>query len=1105
MEPIALALGSTATKWVFRMWMKDELLADLSGDLVDVVRGRIGDVMEGRRASRQFEQLAELMAQRLQPFIDSEFQSADRGERSAAAIAVDKTLEISLLANLDPISVDLDATLLEQVIRSNHPRGASEALLGDSGTALYDLLLTECCSYIVAAWGRLPDFGSRAAREMLARSTRLLEIGEAVLDRLPKTLPDSWGRGSVDEIFASRYLKAVVQKNDKLQIYGVRDSDYQAAYSLSVAYISLSATMPMKPSQSRMASKAVSGPNPDDDSSQQRDSSRHDEDGLRVESALTGHPRLILGGNAGSGKTTLLQWIAVTASQSRFSDELAGWNSSIPFLLPLRRFALGELPRPEEFVGVNHSPLAGVMPEGWVHRVLADGRALILIDGLDELPESQRSKARVWLLDLIDAYPGSRYIVTSRPLAISRDWAAVKDFKYSELLSMQRVDIRAFVSHWHAAAAGSVDSDEEKALVRIAENKMLAAVDDIQMVRTLCTSPLLCALICAIHRQNVNKLPENRMDLYDTALQMLVNNRDEERDIKVQSISTLSYMEKRALLSDFALWLHENGAADAELELYRHRVAGKTRQLARQSELEGGQVADLMLARSGVLRSPVEGRVDFVHRTFLEYLAAAELVDDEALGKIVEHAHLDHWREVVIMSAGHFSSKKREELLNNLVQRGKREPIHRHRLFLLAVACLETSAVLSEKVQELLGTCLDEVVPPANMTDAASVASAGALAVPRLKIENGRATTVAACIRALSLIGTDDALEVLKTYRRDRRVTVTRQLIRAWGQFNSETYAREVLADSTLDRGFIRLTDPDTVQFLSSMQHAKAVMLDFPGKFDDLASIPASDAAWGLDVSWATKLDDLVDIKKFPNLARLWMSNSSVRSLSGLSACEKLEILYLSQCSALSNIDDLADFERFELINLYNTAIRDLGPLGGVEVKSLTVGGPHLEHVGADLKVQELSLTVSPKLVDLTRLSGVADMRTLRIVVLGDNDDSGELSLGLPTGLERLSISSYISAGRSVRLSGGDNVESLFISAPVKSLPVMPKLRTLALSTSGNPSWPDLSATDWGLFPELVRVDIAGPGASSCVIPGFSRKEDLRFSEFSASFTRTEA
>ena len=59
--------------------------------------------------------------------------------------------------------------------------------------------------------------------------------------------------------------------------------------------------------------------------------------------------RALVIGQAGSGKTTLLQWLAVRSALGDFGGSLGGWNDTVPFFIPLRRYVNRSLPAPEEF------------------------------------------------------------------------------------------------------------------------------------------------------------------------------------------------------------------------------------------------------------------------------------------------------------------------------------------------------------------------------------------------------------------------------------------------------------------------------------------------------------------------------------------------------------------------------------------------------------------------------------------------------------------------------------------------------------------------------------------------------------------------------------
>ncbi|MFD0486407.1 NACHT domain-containing protein [Saccharopolyspora spinosporotrichia] len=64
--------------------------------------------------------------------------------------------------------------------------------------------------------------------------------------------------------------------------------------------------------------------------------------------------------------------------------------------------------------------MLGPITEGWTHRQLLAGRALLLVDGVDELTDGERPKVRRWLGRLLRSYPRTRIVVTSRPAAAER-------------------------------------------------------------------------------------------------------------------------------------------------------------------------------------------------------------------------------------------------------------------------------------------------------------------------------------------------------------------------------------------------------------------------------------------------------------------------------------------------------------------------------------------------------------------------------------------------------------------------------------------------------------------------------------------------------------
>jgi len=112
---------------------------------------------------------------------------------------------------------------------------------------------------------------------------------------------------------------------------------------------------------------------------------------------------------------------------------------------------------------------------------------------------------------------------------------------------------------------------------------------------------------------------------------MLLERRDRERGVEL-ALAPLTRTDKSLILQDVAFWLIRNGWSDAPTDRVAAQVARSLLNMHRVSS-EPAEVFHDLMERSGLLREPAAGRVDFVHRTFQEYLAAKAAVDSDEIGQ----------------------------------------------------------------------------------------------------------------------------------------------------------------------------------------------------------------------------------------------------------------------------------------------------------------------------------------------------------------------------------------------------------------------------------------------------------------------------------------
>ena len=150
---------------------------------------------------------------------------------------------------------------------------------------------------------------------------------------------------------------------------------------------------------------------------------------------------------------------------------------------------------------------------------LADGDVLLVFDGLDEVPFSTRLVVRQTLRDLLRRYRKiQRLIVTSRTRSYTED-VALSGFRSYTLAPFTDEQVGHFVAAWYNAQAAQGALSRSKAK-ELADD--LAGVARSGALRELAVNPMLLTTMAIIHQREVG-LPDERVKLYDMAVEVLIN------------------------------------------------------------------------------------------------------------------------------------------------------------------------------------------------------------------------------------------------------------------------------------------------------------------------------------------------------------------------------------------------------------------------------------------------------------------------------------------------------------------------------------------------------------------------------------------------------
>ncbi|MFI2617684.1 NACHT domain-containing protein [Streptomyces sp. NPDC018584] len=746
---------------------------------------------------------------------------------AAEAVAVRSALTHTLIA-LGTLTVeDYEAVALgpEEFARRLRAEPAVRVTtfgLSQDAEVFYEQLLHTACLHILNFFTQRSTYIARQQTAQSRQLARLVKAVDVLLERLPSQTAE-------DAAFEERYASYITERHGTLTIYGLDVYAGAGEWPLDTAYLSLEATHE----------------HPGEGGGAQ----------VTAERVLAQHDHVLLRGAAGSGKTTLVQWLAVTAADRTYEHGLTHLIGRVPFVLPMRRIGRPgtELPIPSAFLTAVGCLVAGEQPAGWVERVLRARRGVLLVDGMDEISEERRESAKRWLRDLTRTFPGNLWLVTSRPSAVPDKWLDTTGFAELTLSPMGRDDVATFVHRWHRAAG----ADEPVGTA------LLEAVRAASELNRLATNPLMCGMLCALHRERRGFLPQDRKSLYEAALTMLLERRDVERDLRDFAGTRIPYATQVQLLQKLAWWLVRNSRSEMDRSDAVHLLGEAAP--AMRLDGSGEDIYLSLLLRSGLLREPGEGRVDFLHRTFQDYLGARLAVQELDFDLLLNHADKTEWEDVILLAVAHARPREAEQMLCRLVEGGTA------RGKLLAAAALPYAAEVAPDVRALVEEGVVSLIPPGNDREAYALAEVGRdLVIPLLPGPEDIHDHASGHLVPLTAatVGSAAALNFLTRFRDHRDLMVQRVLTASWGAFDRELYLREILAHLTA-RPTVPVRGPDDLRALRSIGGWPDILVLGAYRVEDLTELIVAEQLTRISLEAPHPVEGLAWLSAFPRLTEV--------------------------------------------------------------------------------------------------------------------------------------------------------------------------------------------------------------------------------------------
>jgi formylglycine-generating enzyme required for sulfatase activity len=397
----------------------------------------------------------------------------------------------------------------------------------------------------------------------------------------------------------------------------------------------------------------------------------------------TSPPRLMLLGKPGGGKSTFVSHLALSLARNQLAQsqpailDIEGWllQPLLPIRIILRDLAafapLREAKRGTfaDFLAFLSSSLqdAGCADAlEPLQKAMADGRALLLFDGLDEVVDTPLARVAELILDATKSCPTCPILTTCRALDYeSEPLRQLPGFARDTLADLSNQQINHFIGAWYNEYAASGRRSITDAQRASTDLRQALAVRP--QLHDLGRTPLLLTVMVLVHA-NKGTLPTAEALLYEECVKLLLFRWRQGRDgsglIERLGLRDFGENDLLGLLARIAFRAHEatstqssttGGPADLRASNLLEWLADELerRDAARKYQL-AATILETIGAGNGLLVQRGPGVYTFPHRTFQEFLAGFALRRVNPFRReCLKYTPLTHWHTAIKLMVGY--------------------------------------------------------------------------------------------------------------------------------------------------------------------------------------------------------------------------------------------------------------------------------------------------------------------------------------------------------------------------------------------------------------------------------------------------------------------
>jgi HEAT repeat protein len=394
-------------------------------------------------------------------------------------------------------------------------------------------------------------------------------------------------------------------------------------------------------------------------------------------------PRQVILGDPGSGKSSLLRYLAL--QWARINDANQRYTQPLPLLIELREYARWHCPSHKGFLKYLHeaSTWHRLNQQTLKHLLEQPNRVVLLLDGLDEVFDpAEREQVVNDIHRFSNEYKQVRMVVTSRLVGYQFHRLRSAEFRHFMLQDLDDDQIGTFLDRWHEVTFDKSQQTEAESK----RERLDKAIKNSKSIRQLAGNPLLLTMMAVLNRHQ--ELPRDRVDLYQQCSRLLLHQWDTERALgDFPGLSAEIGLREKTEILRVVAYAMQTRVSDESRANYidGDTLTGLVEDYLRtelrfdQARAVARALVEQLRARNFILCFLGADSYAFVHRTFLEYFCAAEVVhqfnitksldEDGLIALFDKHCRDDDWLEILRLICSQIDEIFVSQIVNKLTTR----------------------------------------------------------------------------------------------------------------------------------------------------------------------------------------------------------------------------------------------------------------------------------------------------------------------------------------------------------------------------------------------------------------------------------------------------